>query len=201
MMRQLPTLAHLLKQLQQVPYLASKNLYRVAHHLLQMDAAQFEQFSSALAQAKEQVVKCTRCFTWQERSMACPFCDDPRRDHQIICVVETWHEVCAIEKTGGFQGVYHVLGGVLYPLEGVGPEDLTIEQLVARVQTGCAEVILAMNQTPEGEATSAFIACKVTHTQAKVKITCLSRGLPVGASIELMDRVTVFKALAERRIF
>jgi recombination protein RecR len=114
-------------------------------------------------------------------------------------VVETWQELLAIEKTGGYRGVYHVLGGVISPLEGIGPENLTINQLLNRVHEGATELILAMNQTPEGEATSAFIASKLKGKS--VVISCLARGIPVGSSLEYMDRLTLHKALSERRPF
>jgi len=105
----------------------------------------------------------------------------------------------AIDKTGGYVGGFHVLGGVICPLDGVGPEDLTITQLIARVDAGVKEIILATNQTPEGEATAAFIAHKLQGKE--VTITCLARGIPVGSSLEYMDRLTVYKALSERRPF
>lgn len=200
---QLPTLTKLLKQLQQVPYLASKNLYRVAHHFLQMDSARLEQFCTALQQAQAGLKKCAICCAWQEKDASCSFCSSPRRDQGLICVVETWHDLYAIEKTGGFTGVYHVLGGAISPLDGISPEDLSVPQLVTRLASGCTELIFALNQTPEGEATSAYIARKINHAYntRTFKITCLSRGVPVGSSLESVDRVTVFKALAERRLF
>lgn len=202
-MDNLPRLQQLLRQLQQVPYLASKNLYRVAHHFLDMDDKRFEQFVETLVAAHKFTVKCEQCFAFKERDKDCTWCAAPVRDKQIICVVETWHDLCAIEKTGAYQGVYHVLGGALCPLDGVGPEDLTIEPLLGRARQGCKEIILALNQTPEGEATAAFIARKLENALAgePVKVTCLSRGIPVGSSLEAMDRLTIFKAMAERRIF
>jgi recombination protein RecR len=115
-------------------------------------------------------------------------------------VVETWQELIAIEKTGGYTGAYHVLGGAICPLEGIGPENLNIVPLIHRVANSqIAEIILATNQTPEGEATASFIASKLR--QSGVKISCLARGIPVGSAIESMDRVTVYKALSERRPF
>jgi recombination protein RecR len=110
--------------------------------------------------------------------------------------------VVIIEKAGGYHGVYHVLGGAICPLEGVGPDSLTITPLIDRVAQGCTEIIFALSQTPEGEATASYIASKVVQGINKdIKISCLARGLPVGASLEIMDRLTVFKALAERRPF
>lgn len=200
MMHDLPSFAQLLKQLQQVPYLASKNLYKVALHFITMNERNLEQFCAALLQAKNRLEQCRSCFSWKEKEQACSFCSSPKRDHSIVCVIEQWQELLSIEKTGGYVGLYHVLGGSICPLEGIGPEDLTIENLIARVKNNVIhEVILATNQTPEGEATAAYIASKLKGTS--VKISCLARGVPVGSSLEFMDRLTVYKALSERRPF
>lgn len=200
MIDQLNSLTQLLKQLQQVPYVASKNIYRVAHYFLEMNDERLRQFFAAVQEAHNNLEKCVTCWAWKERAYGCVFCSATTRDQKTICVVETWHDLYAIEKTSGYTGVYHVLGGVICPLEGIGPENLTINALLARLtQSPCNEIILAMNQTPEGEATSAFIARKL-HDKG-CKVTCLARGIPVGSSLESMDRLTVFKALAERRLF
>ncbi len=200
MIDKVPTLAQLCKTLQQVPYLASKNLYRVATYFLVSDQDKIERFCLALLEAKRSITMCPVCCVWKERTKACVFCGDAKRDQSLICVVETWQELMAIEKTEGFKGVYHVLGGAICPLEGVGPEDLMIESLVARVKNNpVTELILATNQTPEGEATAAFIARKLKETG--VTISCLARGMPVGAVLEGLDKLTVFKALSERRPF
>lgn len=195
----LPTLAQLLKQLQQVPYVASRHIYRVAHHFLEMDEARLQQFCAVLQSLKQNLVKCGTCWTWKEGNGACLFCENPKRAQQIICVVETWYDLWAIERTASFHGVYHVLCGAICPLDGIGPEDLTIDSLVHRAQQGCDEIILALNQTPEGEATSAFIARKLENKP--IKITCLARGIPVGSALESLDRLTVHKAMSERRLF
>ena len=200
MMHETPTIAQLIKVLQQVPYLASKNLYKVAEHFLNLDEKKMEQFCAVLLQTKQKVTKCSSCFTWKEKEKACYFCASKKREQEVVCVVESWQELLAIEQTKGYTGVYHVLGGVIYPLEGIGPEDLTISQLSERVEkNNIKELILALSQTPEGEATSAYIANQLKHLE--VKITCLARGLPVGSSLGVMDRLTVFKALSERRPF
>jgi recombination protein RecR len=199
MIEKLPTFKQLLILLQQVPYLASKNLYRVATHFLDMDQQKFEQFCRILIEAKKNLEKCSICFAWKEKQHECLFCSDLKRNAAIICVVETWQDLLAIEKTSGYKGGYHVLGGSICPLEGVGPEHLSILPLVKRAQSGVQEVILALNQTSEGEATAAYIAQKLSSTS--VKITCLAQGVPVGSSLEFMDRLTVFKALSDRRPF
>lgn len=231
MIDQLPSLKHLLRNLQQVPYLASKNLYRVANHFLSLEDQKLEQFCAAILAAKKNIIRCQQCFIWQERDGKCLYCASLKRDQSIICVIESWQELMAIEKSGGYCGVYHVLGGVVSPLEGIGPEDLTIQQLVNRVtlrsglrqdfggqassgplvlseqseskgqgeRDGIKEIILAMNQTPEGEATSAYIAHKLKNIP--VTISCLARGVPVGSSLEFMDRVTLYQAMSDRRPF
>ena len=200
MLEGLPTLAHLLKVLQQVPYLASKNLYRVTSHFLDMSPEQMEQFCLALDTAKKKLTKCEKCFFWREASGNCMFCASTTREQDIICVVETWQEILAIEKTKGFVGMYHVLGGAISPLDGINVDDLTINALLDRVNSHhIKEIILATNQTPEGEATATYIARKLKDSS--VRITCLARGLPVGSLLEGMDRLTVFKALSERRPF
>lgn len=199
MLEHLPSLQQLLKNLQQVPYLASKNIYRVAAHFVAMDERKIDQFCKALVDAKHNITHCSTCFTWIEKDRPCFLCTSTKRNKHIICVVETWQELIAIEKTGGYQGLFHVLGGSISPLDGMGPEDLTIEQLVARITDDVQEIILATNQTPEGEATAAYIANKLKDK--KVKTSCLARGIPVGSSLEFMDRLTVYKALSERRPF
>jgi len=165
-----------------------------------MDTEKVNQFCAAVQEAKKRVVQCSRCFVWKEHDKPCSFCDAQKRDQGVVCVVQTWHDVLAIEKTGGYTGVYHVLGGVICPLDGIGPEDLTIDHLVKRVeQHDVQEIILAMNQTPEGEATATYVAHKLKATA--VKVSCLARGVPVGSSLEYMDRLTLYKALTERRPF
>ncbi len=199
MLESTPSLQQFINTLQQVPFLASKNLYRVVSHFLAMDKDKAEQFCVLLLKAKEQLTPCNVCYYWREKARDCVLCSSKRRDQQIVCVVEAWYDALAIEKTQGFNGVYHILGGAICPLEGIGPEDLTINPLIARVERGVKEIILATNQTPEGEATAAFIASKLKGKE--LVISCLARGLPVGSSLGAMDRLTVFKALSERRPF
>lgn len=201
MIEKVPALAKLCKALQRVPYLASKNLYKVTTYFLTEQPERVKELCVTLLQAKETIIACPLCCVWKEKEGQCIFCDDVKRDHSLVCVVETWQELMAIEKTEGYRGLYHVLGGAIYPLEGVGPEDLSIETLLNRVQKTetIKEIILATNQTPEGEATAAFIARKLKDVP--VKISCLARGIPVGSHLEMMDKLTVYKALSERRPF
>ncbi|HVX01233.1 MAG TPA: recombination mediator RecR [Candidatus Babeliaceae bacterium] len=199
MIDKLPTLNKLLRQLQRVPYLASKNLYRVAHHFLEMDQGSVQEFCNILMDAVANITKCSDCCAWKESKQGCSFCDDPKRNRSVICVVESWHDLYAIERSGCYQGLYHVLGGALSPLDGIGPDNLAVTPLLKRVDSDCKEIVLAMNQTPEGEATSIFVARKLQPYN--LLITCLARGMPVGSSLEFMDKSTLHKAIVERRNF
>lgn len=200
MIDKLPTIKKLMRHLHQVPFLASKNLYRVTSYFLQLDDQRLAQFCASLQEAKQKIVLCDTCFVWQEKDAACIFCADKSRDRSVICVVESWHELLVIERTEAFRGMYHVLGGVISPLEGIGVKDLTIEQLVQRAQSlEVQELIFALNQTPEGEATATFIARKLQNNT--IKITSLAKGVPIGSNLEFVDRLTVGKALADRRLF
>jgi len=200
MIEKIPSLAQLCKALQQVPYLASKNIYRVVTFFLTNDKERVERFCLALLEAKKNITTCSLCCMWKEREKNCVFCADVTRDARLICVVETWQELLVIEKTEGYKGLYHILGGAICPLEGIGPEDLSIGLLLDRVKNQAPqELILATNQTAEGEATAAFIARKLKDSG--VKISCLARGMPVGAMLEGLDKLTVYKALSERRPF
>lgn len=198
MIDQIPSIKALLRQLQQIPYVASKNIHRIVNYFLLLPADKAEHFCKTILEAKENVVPCDICCVWKEKKAPCYYCDSPGRDKTVICVVETWQELIALEKTGGYEGLYHLLGGALSPLEGIGPDDLNVNQLVTRLD-GVKEVILATNQTPEGEATAAFVAHALKDSS--ITLSCLSRGIPVGSPLEFVDRVTVYKALKERRPF
>ncbi len=199
MFKELPTLQRLMRQLQNVPYLASKNIYKVATHFLKSDEKQIDQFCVVLQEVKKKIKHCSVCFNWTEDNSLCFICSSECRDKGIICVVETWHDLLAIEKTGDYKGVYHVLGGALYPLEGIGSDDLTIDTLIKRIDANIKELIFATNPTPEGEATASFIASKLD--EKIISMSKLASGVPIGSSLEYMDRITVCKALAGRRPF
>jgi recombination protein RecR len=210
MLRNIPSLRKLIRQLQHIPYLASKNLYRVAAHILSSDKERVRHLCDAILEAREKIKPCKECFNWLEHGDICSICSSDRRDKSKICVVETWHDLIAIEKTDDYNGIYHVLGGSLCPLEGIGPDDLTVTALLKRVEVGeVTELILATNPTPEGEATASFIASKIASSrevisevgEGKPKISRLASGIPIGYSLEQMDKVTIHKALAGRRPF
>lgn len=199
MLTHLPSLQRLIRHLQRVPYLASKNIYRVADYFLKSDPQALEQFCKVLLESQHQIKPCRVCFNWAERNDLCAVCASPRRDPKQICVVETWLDLIAIEKAGGYNGLYHVLGGALCPLDGIGPSQLTITQLLERLATHQGELIFATNATPEGEATASFISSKLQSDQ--VTVSRLASGVPTGSSLEQMDRITIHKALLGRRPF
>ncbi len=197
MSQSLPSLQKLIRHLQKVPYLASKNVYRVASYFLTAEADAVAVLCQAILEAKQNIIPCKECFNWTESGDHCAICMAPGRDKAMLCVVETWHDLMAIEKTAGFAGCYHVLGGALNPLEGVGPDKLTLEALVTRLKQGhIRELILGTNPTPEGEATASYLATKV-HPLG-IAISKFASGIPTGASLEFMDKITISKALLGR---
>ena len=199
MLAHLPNLQKLVRQLQRLPYLASKNVYKVAGYVLSSDEKVIEQLCQAMHDARKSIHPCKTCFNWVQQQEVCAICVSEKRDRRIICVVETWHDLVAIESVGEFKGVYHVLGGALYPLEGVGPDHLTIKQLIARIDDTVTELIFATNPTPEGEATASYIWSKLQGRP--IQCSRLASGMPMGASLEYMDKVTIGKALLGRRSF
>ena len=197
MLDKLPSLNRLVKKLQLFPSINSKNIHRATAYFLELGQDQAEQFCYAILEAKKNIKSCENCYAWHEIDENCLFCSDEKRDKSIICVVETWQELLALEQSKCYNGLYHILGGSLSPLDGKGPEDLNIEMLINRVnESSTIEVILGLNQTPEGEATAAFVSNQIGN---KVKISCLARGVPVGSTIEFTDRMTLAQALNERR--
>lgn len=150
--------------------------------------------------SRKAIRPCPHCFNWMESGDLCFVCATPDRDNEIICIVETWYDLHALEKVGDFKGVYHVLGGALSPLEGIGPDNLTINALLKRIsEHPVKEVIFATNPTPEGEATASFIASKIKDSL--IPLSRLASGVPTGSSLEYMDRITISKALSGRRPF
>jgi recombination protein RecR len=199
MFKHLPSLQRLITQLQRVPYLASKNVYRIATHFLLQDSSRINAFCRAIEEAKKNINPCKVCFNWAEAEELCPICQSSDRDKSVICVVETWHDLVALEKSGDFKGVYHVLGGALCPLEGIGHNELRIAELFTRIDDTVTEIIFATNATPEGEATASFIASKLINKS--IVLSKLASGVPTGSTLEYMDRITIHKALAGRRPF
>ena len=200
MFQQLPTLQKLIRSLQKIPYLASKNVYRVAMHFLQNKTQNVEQLCQIILEAKSKIKMCSVCCNWAETHELCSICSANGRQRDIICVVETWHDLWAIEKVGEFRGVYHVLGGALCPMEGVGPDSLSIDLLLKRFNQNVKEIIFATNPTPEGQATASYIVSKM-DPDLSIVVSKLASGVPIGSMLEYMDRVTIAQALSGRRPF
>ena len=189
-------LIRLIEELQHLPGIGPKSAQRLAFHILKNPREQAERLAAALRGVKDQVSYCSVCSNITDTD-PCPFCRDDSRDHHLICVVEEPQNVSAIEKTREFKGVYHVLMGALSPLQGVGPDDLKIKSLLARITNGAGEVILATNPTVEGEATAIYLARLLKPLG--VKVTRIAMGVPVGSDLEYADEMTMHKALEGRR--
>lgn len=191
-----PSVVTLVEELQQLPGIGPRTAVRLVQHLLRLPAAA-GRLAVAVGRAAEQVRHCSTCFLLTEDD-PCPVCRDSARDRAVICVVEDPLNVWAVEATAEFHGLYHVLGGTLDPLHGIGPEELTIGALLHRVQKGgTREVILATNPTVEGEATAHYVARALRGSGASV--TRIAFGLPAGGEISYADQVTISRALAGRR--
>lgn len=187
----------LASELARLPGIGRKTALRLTYHLLKQPAEQSRRLADALVTLSEKVRPCGVCFNLTEEEV-CAICRDPRRDASLICAVEEASDVGAIERAGEFRGLYHVLGGRLSPLDGVGPEDLTIPQLEKRVAAGqVREVIIATNPSIEGEATALYVQRKLSPYQ--LTVTRIARGLPVGGDLEYADGVTIAQALSARR--
>lgn len=187
----------LASELAKLPGIGRKTALRLTYHLLKQPSEQSRRLAEALTALTERVHPCARCFNLTEGDL-CAICSDPRRDPTLICVVEEASDISAIERAGEFRGLYHVLGGRLSPLDGVGPENLHIDDLVHRVASNqIREVILATNPSLEGEATALYVQRQLASRD--LVISRIARGLPVGGDLEYADGVTIAQALAARR--
>jgi recombination protein RecR len=190
-------LKRLVDRLSRLPGIGEKSATRLAFFLLRADAEYARELAAAIADLKAEIRLCSRCLAFTEQD-PCALCDDPRRTAEVICVVEDPADVMAIERAGDFRGRYHVLHGTLAPLEGVGPEQLKISELLARLRDGMIrEIILATNPTVEGEATALYLAKLIKPSG--VKVTRIAHGLPMGGDVEYADGVTLSRALEGRR--
>ena len=186
-------------ELSRLPGIGRKTALRLTYHLLKQSREQNRRLAELLLTLTDRVKPCERCFNLTEDGL-CAICRDPRRDASLLCVVEEPSDIGAIERAGEFRGVYHVLGGRLAPLDGVGPEDLTVTALVGRVAAAdVREVILATNPSLEGEATAVYIQGELARGDAPVRVTRIARGLPVGGDLEYADGASIAQALAARR--
>jgi recombination protein RecR len=187
----------LIEELGRLPGIGPKSAQRIAFHLVQVEDADARRLASTIQRVRDTVTTCTRCFSVSEQA-ECRVCRDERRDHGLVCVVEEARDVFAIERTREYGGVYHVLGGALSPLDGIGPDELRVDALLARIAAGGVhEVVLATNPNGAGEATASFLARTLAGTGPRV--TRLASGLPVGGDLDYADEVTLSRAFAGRR--
>ncbi|HEX4564761.1 MAG TPA: recombination mediator RecR [Solirubrobacteraceae bacterium] len=197
-----PPVQRLITELSKLPGIGNRTAQRLAFHILRASQEDGTALAQAVLEVKEKIGLCEVCFNLTDESR-CRICTDPRRDHGVICVVEEPSDVIPMERMHEYDGVYHVLGGALSPIEGVDPEDLKIAELLTRVAAGeparVREVVLATNPTTTGEATALHIAEELRERAPDVTVTRLASGLPVGSDLEYADEVTLGKAFAGRR--
>ncbi len=196
-----PPIQRLVTELSKLPGIGNRTAQRLAFHILRASEQDALGLAEAIKEVKEKVGLCEVCFNLADEPR-CRICQDTRRDAAVICVVEEPSDVIPMERTHEFQGLYHVLGGALSPIDGVEPEDLKMDELYTRVVDGepaVREVVLATNPTTTGEATALHIAEELRHRVAQLTITRLASGLPVGSDLEYADEVTLGKALSGRR--
>ena len=195
-MQYIEPLAKLIEHFRALPGVGAKTAVRLAYHVIDMDAAKARALAGAILEAKEKIGFCSVCCNLSDRD-PCAICSSVKRDHETVCVVEQPQDVAAVERMHDYHGVYHVLHGALSPLEGVGPENLRVKELLARLSDGTVkEVIMATNPNVEGEATAMYIARLLKPMG--VRVTRIAHGLPVGGDLEYADEVTLAKAMENR---
>ena len=189
-------ISKLIEQLSRLPGIGAKSAQRLAFHIVNMPAEQVEQLAGAITSAKANVRYCKECFTLTDQEL-CPICANPKRNHRQIMVVENTRDLAAYEKTGKFDGVYHVLHGAISPMLGVGPDDIKLKELMQRIsQQEVEEVIIATNSSLEGETTAMYISKLIKPTG--IKVSRIASGVPVGGDLEYIDEVTLLRALEGR---
>ena len=190
---------NLLEQLEKLPGIGPKSASRIAYFLMNDKCGDAKLIAESILDVKENVTFCKTCYNYSRKD-ECEICADPLRDHSKICVVAQPKNIPVIERTGAYRGVYHVLGGELSPLDGVGPDDIRIDELLSRVEDSeVAEVILATDPNIEGETTANYIAKKIAQANRSVSVTRLARGIPFGGEIEFADEMTLAQAIDDRR--
>ena len=189
-------LARLVEELEKLPGVGPKTAQRLALHLLHASGEEAAELSKAIGEVKERIHNCPTCFNYTDADL-CAICADPNRDHRLLCVVGDVRDLLAMERGGGFRGRYHVLGGLISPMDGIGPESLHIEALLSRVKEGpVEEVVLATNPTVEGDATAMYSSRLLKPLGTRV--TRIALGLPVGGDLDYADDVTISRALEGR---
>jgi recombination protein RecR len=194
-----PPLERLIAELGRLPGIGRKTAQRLAYHLLRAPREEAAALAAALVELRDRLRSCTVCFNVAEGEL-CPICSDPRRERSIVCVVEEPANLSALERSGVFRGLYHVLGGALSPLKDIGPDDLRIRELIERTRSeGFGEVVLATNPNVEGEATAVYLSRLLKPLG--VAVTRLAQGLPAGADLEFTDDLTLARAFEGRRAY
>ena len=189
-------ISKLIEELSALPGIGAKSAQRLAFHIINMPEEQVESLSSAILSAKKNVRYCKCCYTLTDDDI-CPICKDAARDHKTIMVVENTRDLVAYEKTGKFEGVYHVLHGAISPMLGIGPNDIKLKELMIRLEGDVDEVIIATNSSLEGETTAMYISKLIKPTG--IKVTRIASGVPVGGDLEYTDEITLIKAMENRR--
>ena len=185
----------LIEELSKLPGIGAKSAQRLAFHIINMPQEQVERLSSAMMDAKKNVRYCKECFTLTDQEL-CPICSSDKRDHQTIMVVENTRDLAAYEKTGKYNGVYHVLHGAISPMLGIGPGEIRLKELMQRLQGDIKEVIIATNSSLEGETTAMYISKLIKPTG--IRVSRIASGVPVGGDLEYIDEVTLLRALEGR---
>lgn len=185
----------LIEELGRLPGIGNKSAQRLAFHIINMPEEQVMNLSNAMVEAKKNVRYCAKCFTLTDKEI-CPICASPKRNPAMIMVVESTRDLAAYEKTGKYEGVYHVLHGAISPMLGIGPENIKLKELMVRLQGNVEELIIATNSSLEGETTAMYISKLVKPTG--VKVTRIASGVPVGSDLECTDEVTLLRALEGR---
>lgn len=186
---------NLIEELGALPGIGSKSAQRLAFHLINMPRDKVTRLANVMIQARENVRYCRECYTLTDQE-ECPVCANPRRDHGTIMVVENSRDLAAYEKTGKYEGIYHVLHGAISPMLGIGPGDIKLKELIMRLQKDVSEVIIATNSSLEGETTAMYISKLIKPTG--VRVTRIASGVPVGGDLEYIDEVTLLRALEGR---
>ena len=189
-------ISRLIQELTRLPGIGEKTASRLALHILRSSRESAESLSRAILEVKEKIRLCSRCFNLTDQDL-CRICQDAKRNQEVVCVVSGPEDLMALERSGGYQGLYHVLHGVLSPLEGIGPQDLRLEELLSRLRGGTIqEVILATNPSVEGEATAQYLSQVIKPLG--MRVTRIARGVPMGGDLQYIDQVTLAKSLENR---
>ena len=192
-----PSIEKLIESFERLPSIGHKTAVRLAFHMLDLSKEETDEFINSIINAKEKLKYCSNCYNISDTD-PCPICSSPKRDNSVICVVEDVRDVMAMERTHEFKGVYHVLHGTISPMNGIGPEDIKIKELLNRITNNdIKEIIIATNPRVEGEATAIYLS-KIIKPLG-IKVTRIAHGIPVGGDLEYTDEVTLSKALEGRR--